>query len=101
MKMAGALVLLVLLGTGCSFSFFESETALEPIPLEGAADRVAVEDTGATSDAITAAAILKLLPIKEFFTGEGQVRRDAIAANKAAGVGVRIVTRRRFLNWSF
>ena len=88
---------LLLTCAGFTCSFYESEVCVEPVLIP--TDTQAEVAPAGMGEVVT---FLKLFPgvLKELFAGEGLVRRAAIDANKAAGLGVKYKTRRRLFVFS-
>lgn len=86
----------LLVCSGCSFAFFESEVAIIPHELPQVADRAPVVPQSFEGDVAALTELVKLLPLREWFTGEKEVKQTAISGNTVNGAGVEYRTKRRF-----
>ena len=82
---------------GCTFVFYESEVKVTPELPAPSAEAVAVQPAPAAFSPANVVAILKILPLKEWFTGMGEVWQSLIQANQAVGVPQKMTTKRSIL----
>ena len=90
-----AILLLPLLLVGCSFSVYEATYRLTPSPQPPAAVAAAAADTQPKVSVPAIAALIKLLPLVEWFTGQAEIDKTAIQYR------VSIERTRRVLHFDF